>query len=280
MKKNVSIIGVGLIGGSLGLALQKSGGFNVTGVGRNISRLQKARRMAAVNKFTVDFKKGVQNSDFVIICTPVNTIVDMYKSILPFLKEGCIVSDSGSVKSNILEGIQKTNTPDFFIGSHPLAGLEKTGVEFARPDLFKNASVVVTPLKNTPGPRIQKLVNLWEITGAEVFVMTPEKHDRLVSFISHLPHVISACLVNYVNTQNNRDRRLKKLIAGSFRDMTRISDSDSENWANICSMNRKFVRESIIDFSKILNSINLNSEQDLWQLFNSAKVKRKYLLDK
>ncbi|MFN3966758.1 MAG: prephenate dehydrogenase, partial [Endomicrobiia bacterium] len=145
--KIISIIGVGLIGGSIGKAIRNSRLKikNLIGVGRHIEKLKLAKKLGAIDEYTTDFVKGIKNADIVIVATPVNTIVPIVKKILPYLKSDCIITDVGSVKFPIVSEIYYPN----FIGSHPMAGSEKTGVRFSSSEIFKNSTVVITPSKNT-----------------------------------------------------------------------------------------------------------------------------------
>jgi len=279
MKKIISIIGVGLIGGSIGMSLKKTKKFKIIGIGRHPEKLKLAKKLNAIDEYTDDFEYGVKNSHFIIISTPVNIISDIYKKILPYLKKDAIVTDVGSIKFPIIKNILNTKNPEFFIGSHPLTGSEKQGIEFANPDIFKNAVVVITPLNND-FTKINKLKKLWELTHADVLIMSAKQHDKLVSFISHLPHILSACLVNFVANKNKKYLQLKKLVAGSFRDMTRISDSDVENWVDICNLNKNFLKKAIDEYIKLVSRIDLNSINSLKKVFYNAKINRKKILER
>ncbi|MDI6641602.1 MAG: prephenate dehydrogenase [Elusimicrobiota bacterium] len=285
-KYNIAIIGVGLIGGSLGMALKKlkvkttcsadTSKLKVIGIGRHKHKLQLAKRIGAVDEYTTNFADGVKNADIVVIATPVDTIVPMVKKILPFLKPGCIITDVGSVKKPIVVGVERllsrpttqtsfgchglvsTNSQlsTYFVGAHPLAGSEKTGVKFATADMFKDATVVITPTGNKTGryaKALKTISDMWRSVGGKVIYISPEDHDQLVSITSHLPHVLSAALVEIVNRRNKVDNRTKRFLAGSFRDITRISDSDASGWAAICQQNKEELTKTISSYIQILN---------------------------
>ena len=275
------------MGGSLGMCLKKRrpGKYHITGIGRHPEKLLLAKKLRAIDEYTTEFESGVQSADIVLICTPVNTIVNIYKRILPHLKPGCIVTDVGSIKTSIIDSVKKISSGIgvYFVGGHPLAGTEKLSVKYASPDLYKNATVVLTPDKNNnPGyaRAVKTLAGFWESAGTDVMILSPDKHDAMVSIISHLPHLLAGALVNVASAANSRNSRLHKLIAGSFRDMTRISDSDPDNWANICYFNKNNLKKYISAYCKLLKQINLNSKPDLMKFFGMAKSGREKLTNK
>src|SRR3989339_39044 len=218
----VAIVGVGLIGGSIGLALKNSKIKidSIIGVGRNVERLKLAKKLGAVDEFTVDIENGVKDADFVFICLPVTLIADTVKKISLFCKKEAIITDVGSVKSAIVKKIEKYFTfksilQPVFVGGHPIAGSEKTSVKFASKNLFQNAMVVLTPTKKTDKNALKKMKFIWEKMMASVKIMTPEEHDKIISFTSHLPHALAFSLVNAVDNLE---------FAGSgFKDTTRIA---------------------------------------------------------
>ncbi|OGS19909.1 MAG: hypothetical protein A2252_11345 [Elusimicrobia bacterium RIFOXYA2_FULL_39_19] len=286
--KKIAIIGVGLIGGSLGKALKKAGVRNpkvkITGIGRNIEKLKLAKKLNAIDDFTLDYKEGVKDADIIVLCTPVDNIVPFFEKILPHLKNNAIVTDAGSVKTSIVTGINKilikSRKKIHFIGSHPLAGSEKTGVNHAAADLYKNAAVVLTPLKTDDKLAAGEIACLWESTGAKIFFMTPQDHDSVVSATSHLPHVLSGALVEIVNRKNIGNGKTAALLAGSFRDITRISDSDPGIWSAISYANKKELNKAISEYIGILKKVQseLNNTQKLHKYFTDSRQNRCQLL--
>jgi prephenate dehydrogenase len=287
-KTSVAIIGVGLIGGSLGMALKKHGGYNVTGIGRDLAKLKTAKKLKAVDDFTRNIDEGVRDKDIIVVCTPVGLIAPMVKRILPFVKKGAVITDVGSVKGSVLREVKKvfslSSIPSSlfpaFVGGHPLAGLEKSGVRFADKNLYKNACTVIVPGKGLPGFAKAAVKKLWIDAGAKVVEMTAETHDRIVSVTSHLPHVLAFSLCGNTGEVNGRFPNVKDMLAGSFRDTTRIADSNPEDWAAICSANKKELERSI---DKMINSLkyvknNLGSKRKLEKCFSAAKLARQKLL--
>jgi len=269
----VSIIGVGLIGGSFGKAIKNSKLKikKVIGVGRHIEKLKIAKKIGAIDEYTTDFIEGIKNADIVMVATPVNTIVPIIKKILPYIKPDCLITDVGSVKKQIVKEIKYQN----FVGAHPLAGSEKIGVQYSSPEIFKNATVAITPLENTSKSAIKKVSELWKSIGAKILVISPEEHDYIVAITSHLPHILSSAFVNIVWQENTRNKNISKLLAGSFRDFTRISDSDPYNWSEICYYNQNKIEKQLKKYIKILKNLKI---KNLLSFFSQAKNKRWQLL--
>ena len=284
-KESVALIGVGMMGGSLGRAIRKRKlPYRVVGIGRNLTRLKKAKKFEACDEVTVNLREGVENASIVVICTPVHEIVPQIKKILPYLKPNAVVTDIGSVKYAIVEGVLSLQNPSLhFIGSHPLAGSEKTGVENSNADLYQGAAVVLTPLKHS-NRGFESIKKMWESLGARVLIMEPEIHDILVAQTSHLPHLLAGAFVQQISSLQKRDRRAAKLLAGSFKDFTRISDSDPRQWAEICQTNQKFVVGALKSYRDILARLIQNIESSknsfpaLSQFFSVAKEGRESLL--
>jgi prephenate dehydrogenase len=278
----VAIVGVGLLGGSLGLALKrKKIALSVVGLGRNKFRLNRAMAKKAIDAFYLspNWKQGLLDVDCVIVCTPVRDIVPFVKKIIPWLPKGSIITDVGSTKESIVNQIdvylKKRNNEVCFIGSHPMAGSEQTGIESAKPDLFKQAVCIVTPSKYTTIPAIDKISRLWRLVGSRVIFLSPPDHDRYVAAISHLPHLIAASLVNAVATLNKKDNLLIHLAAGGFKDTTRIASSSPEIWRDICIENRDSILEVINLFEKeltgIKQAVSARNTKQIFRAFDTAK---------
>jgi prephenate dehydrogenase len=252
MKKKVAIVGVGLIGGSLGQALRQRGRFRVLGIARKPSTLRLARRLRAIDEGSLHLQNA-SKADIVVIATPVGTIVPMLRQLAPFLKSGTVVTDAGSVKGAILTGAQKIRWPKgvFFVGSHPLAGSHRTGVEAARADLFEGSACVVVP---SHAASTRTVENLWREAGARTLRMSAAAHDAAVAVTSHLPHVVAHALVRMIARRGDR-RALAPLIASSFRDMTRIAASDAMLWRQIFQANAAPLRQAVRAFERALGEV-------------------------
>jgi prephenate dehydrogenase len=280
--KKVGIIGVGLLGGSLGLALKrKKIAKSVVGLGRNKNRLMRAMDKKAIDAFYLppDWKCGLQDVDIAIICTPVRDIVPFVKKIVPWLPKESIITDVGSTKESIVNQIDlfllKNHHPVYFVGSHPMAGSEQTGIEYAKSDLFKQSVCLITPSKYTAQPAINKINRMWRLVGGSVILLSATDHDRYVAAISHLPHIVAASLVDTVATLNKIDNLLIHLAAGGFKDTTRIASSSPEIWRDICLENKESILEVLKVYEKRLRFIKqavaaANSKQ-IYRAFDTAK---------
>ncbi len=275
--KKVAIIGVGLIGGSLGMAIKSRRLAEViTGVTCHRSTLILAKKHNALDRSTLDSCKAVKDADLVIIATPIFRIVKIAKQIVPHLKSGCIVTDVGSVKGVIVREIEKMarirRKEIYFVGGHPMAGSEKSGVSFAKSDLFKNTVCFLTSTPRTDQGALNKVKNLWGKIGAVTEIVSPQKHDRIVAYISHLPHLLAYNLLMVTPPQYYR------YAAGSFLDMTRIVSSDPQLWQDVCRMNSReidrLLREHSISLNEIKGLIASGRFKKLLNLFARAKSRR------
>lgn len=231
----VTIIGVGLIGGSIGLAIRKRKlAKQVIGVFRRSSTLRKALRHKAVDKAVMDIAEGVKDADLIIIGSPVHSIPALSWQAARFARPGAIITDVGSTKAWIVTRMEKmlTGFPVHFVGSHPMAGSEKTGVEFARGDLLEGSPCIVTRTSKTDRRALAKVAGLWKALGAKVDVMDPAEHDRSVSLISHLPHLVAFSLAGAV------PKKALRYAAEGFKDTTRVASSDPELWSDIFLTNK------------------------------------------
>lgn len=267
--KSVSIIGVGLIGGSLGLALkERFPNITITGIGRDPERLTIAKKKGCIDNFTLDLVSGVENADLVVISTPIKLTIEFIKKVLPLVKDGCIITDVASVKYAVIKSVSKDvckyrkikNVN--FVGSHPLAGSEKSGFEYADKKLFVGSVCVVCydkKLSSREGFDTVKL--LWENVGAKVVHLDPKEHDKIIAATSHLLHLVSYALVEQIVKRKG----YQVFTAGAFRDMTRIAGSNPELWSEICYYNKTFLKNEIDRFLKIMKKFQ-NNLNDLEQL--------------
>ena len=249
-KKTVAIMGVGLIGGSLGKAFLRRGLFTkVLGIGRNPIKLEKALKARAITEFSTDLK-ALKSADLVVLCTPVVHIKKTFKKLSRHLKPGCIVTDVGSTKEEIVLAAGKLLPKNvFFVGSHPIAGSEKSGVDFAGAELFKGAVCVVTPVKKTNNKALAEVRNLWSRLGGKVIVMNPAEHDRVIARTSHVPHFLASALTLSVL---KKDRNTISLAGKGFRDTTRIAAGNPEVWCEIAAANSKNIRKGLDELIKTL----------------------------
>jgi prephenate dehydrogenase len=246
----VTIIGVGLLGGSLGLALKERGiAAHVRGVGRRRSSLDTALEVAAIDEAFLDAREAVPGSDLIIICTPAGLTIETMDMILPVLSEGCVVTDVASTKSEICAHARKTWPAPFrFIGSHPMAGSEKFGPEHAVSSLFEGCVTMVQRSGDIDAAAREKVRGLWLGVGARVVDMEPEAHDAIAARTSHVPHILASALaaLGAVDIESRADD-IRSLIGNGFRDTTRIAASRAETWRDICLTNREAVLAGLDD---------------------------------
>lgn len=245
----LAIIGVGLIGGSLARILRERGEVGeIVGIGRGEENLRRALELGVIDRFEQDPLKGVCGADMVFIATPVCTIAPILAQIAPALSPGATVTDGGSVKEEIVAACESLMPHGcHFVGGHPIAGTEKSGVEASFSTLYKGRRCIVTPTSATDGKALARVVRMWEIAGSEVVLMDPVKHDKVVAAISHLPHMVAYSLVHAVADYDGCDESILKYSAGGFRDFTRIASSDPVMWRDIALQNRSAVLE-MMDF--------------------------------
>jgi len=255
--KEAVIVGVGLIGGSLALALKESGAVEkITGVGRD-GRLDAivASGVADIVLPVSRIAEAVKNADLVILASPVLNIMSTLNSIGPMLKKGALVTDAGSTKSEICFSSRHLPKSVYFIGGHPMAGSERRGPGSANPLLFEDAVYILCPNEGTPPDLIESLKKAVSAIGAHPLEMDPERHDRLVAAISHVPHLVAAALSNSAGRLNDDDNMTLRLAAGGFRDTTRTASSPAAIWGDVLATNSDMVKERLSAFRAALDRI-------------------------
>ena len=268
----IAIVGMGLIGGSVGLAVKKRNLTNkIIGISRSETSLQKALKRGAIDEIALD-KSKVKAADFVILATPVGKIVPLIKELLPYLKKGTIITDVGSTKKEIMDEI-RTFLPDSinFIGGHPLTGSEKNGVEFADADLFEKSICFLVPYNNSKGieKSLGKLKGFWKAVGACPVVISAEEHDFIVAGISHLPHIVAVALVNSISDVDWKGKKLTEFAGQGWRDTTRISGGLPEIWIDILSSNRDKLLMFMEKFDKEWKRIKKSLEEMKFKNLNA-----------
>lgn len=246
----VSILGVGLLGGSLGLALRTLlSGVEITGYGHRRGPLEQALGRGAIDRIAGDLPEAA-NADLLILCTPVGVVEELLAALAPHLPDRAIVTDVGSTKASIVRAAGRLlRRPGRFVGSHPMAGSEKRGVEHACPDLFRGATAIVTPTAAADPDAVERVESLWRTLEMSLVRLAPEAHDRLVARVSHLPHALASALVRL---QTNDSARL---AGRGFADMTRIAGGDPRLWRDILIDNAPAVLASLEDLRAALDPL-------------------------
>ncbi|MFD0586917.1 prephenate dehydrogenase [Paenibacillus sp. GCM10027627] len=248
----VAIFGVGLIGGSIALCLKGKPGIEVVGFSNRESSVTKYVQRGVVDVGTTSLEEAAEGADFIFLCVPVGNLQEYLDQISKcHLKEGCIITDVGSTKSSVASFARSLRLKNAtFIGGHPMAGSERSGVEAASSHLLENAYYVLTPDESTPPEAVEKLSELLSHTKANIVKVDADSHDDIVGAISHLPHMIAVALVNQVRGYNERDGLYESLAAGGFRDITRIASGDPALWRDILLDNRAVLLRLIRDWNK------------------------------
>jgi prephenate dehydrogenase len=284
LSKRMAVIGVGLIGGSLARILRQQGEVGeIVGIGRTEPNLQRAVELGVIDRYSQDPCQGIQGADLVFLATPVCSIASVLEKIAPCLAPGCVVTDGGSVKESVVaacEPLMPAGT--FFVGGHPIAGTEKSGVEASFTTLFAGKRCIITPTGNTDEFALQKVLRMWELAGSDVIQMDAHKHDRIVAAISHLPHMVAYSLVNAVDGYDRFDESILKYSAGGFRDFTRIASSDPAMWRDISLMNGPAIIEMMDFFSDYFGQLRTLVESrdstGLQKFFAESKRSRDAIL--
>jgi prephenate dehydrogenase len=282
----IVIFGVGLIGGSVALALKKAGAApKIVGVGRNIENLQTAINLGVIDEAEADIAKALGDADLVLIATPVAQTQKILEAIIPHLSQSTVVTDAGSTKSDIAQYVmnaskQAKNPEHFlsqFVGGHPIAGAEKSGVTAAKEDLFIGKNVVLTPNEKTSLDAIKLVSELWQTTGANVSEMPAQTHDQIFAAVSHLPHLLAFALVNNLANRSNA-KQLFDFAASGFRDFTRIAGSSPEMWRDISLANKTALLSELeayqAEISALQNLLKNEDSQGLQAMFEHASQAR------
>ena len=278
--RKITIIGVGLLGGSIGLAVRRRKLARQTaGFVRRTASLKDCERAGAVDFATTDLLAAIWGADLVVLCTPLAQMRSRVQEMLPALKRGAIVTDVGSVKASVVRELESlvAKSGAHFVGSHPMAGSEKTGVNAACADLFADAVCVVTPTKKSNAAAVRKVEQFWKALGSRVLRLTPELHDALVGRSSHLPHLVAAALASHVlNPAHPKPQAL--LCASGFRDATRVASGSPEMWRDIALANRKNIGKSldafIADLKKFQRVVKKGDAKAIATFFETAKQRR------
>jgi prephenate dehydrogenase len=278
--KKVTLVGVGLLGGSLGMALrQRRLADTVAGYVRRAVSEKECLDMGAVDEVTRDLARAVAGADLVVLCTPIAWMKELAQSMAPALKPGVLVTDVGSVKGAVIQAVDPIirAAGGHFVGSHPMAGSEKTGVMASRADLFENAMCVVTPPLGAGREEITQLEELWRGAGGRTTVLTPALHDELVAQASHLPHVAAAVLAEVV-LDPERPGAQPQLCATGFSDTTRIASGSPEMWRDICLANKEALDQALSVYIERLKQFQTTLQAEdgeaLEQILNRAKQRR------
>ena len=278
--KRLTIIGVGLIGGSLARALKRAGVVGeVVGAGRDAQHLQQALALGVVDRTEMDLAAAVQGADIVVVATPVGVAETVFRAIAPGLSPDTILTVVGSTKASVIAAAQAAfgQLPENFVPGHPIAGTEKSGVEASFAELFEGHRIILTPTENSAPQAVTRVRTMWEQTGADVVETGVEHHDDVLAATSHLPHLLAFSLVDTL-AKLDAKQEVFEYAAGGFRDFTRIASSDPEIWHDICLHNSSALLKMLARFEADLDTLRQaiadNNSDYLLQVFARAKAAR------
>lgn len=278
--ENVTIIGVGLIGGSLARALKRGGLCNhVTGCGRTEASLRRAAELGVIDDYETDVRAAVAQAGLVVLATPLSSTETLLRELAPALQPDAVITDVGSAKGAVVAAAERVlgaHLPRFIPG-HPIAGTEQSGVEHSFAELFDDHLVILTPLKDNDAAALRRVREMWQACGARVVSLDIDHHDQVLAATSHLPHLLAYALVECLAEMEERDE-IFRFAAGGFRDFTRIASSSPAMWHDICLANRDHLLQVLDEFERHLAAVRAAMEAGdgdrLLAIFNRAKAAR------
>jgi prephenate dehydrogenase len=277
----VCVVGVGLIGGSFGMAVRERGmARQVVGAVRRESTINAAFQRGAIDNGTIDLTLAARGADMIFMAPPVGQMATLCEQLAPVVRADAIITDAGSTKAKVVQQCSRIfGQKAYFVGGHPMAGSERTGVEAARSNLFEGAVWVLTPNADTPPPVVNHLISLVEGLGAMPLLLNAEMHDSLLSVTSHLPHITASALVHLFATAKDESELAQQLIASGWRDSTRIAAGSAEMWRDICLDNAPAITRGLDDLIEQLQNVRdmlVGAEGDrLHDWFERGAVERR-----
>lgn len=276
----ITIVGVGLIGGSFAKGIKQVGlSETVMGYGKNRDNLELGVDLGVIDCYSTDIAEAVADSDLIVLGVPLGAMQSVLEEMKPFLKSDVIITDVGSAKMSVIEAVEAAfgYLPPRFVPGHPIAGKEKSGVTAATADLFADHRVILTPTKETDSEALQIVEQLWRALEAEVISMAPDYHDEVLAATSHLPHLLAFSLVEMLNDHPELGN-VFQYTAGGFRDFTRIASSDAVMWRDISVSNSKAIAKWLKSYqqalSELITKVEAQDSEALYRLFEEARQAR------
>lgn len=280
MFKRLTIIGVGLIGGSLARAIRQVNGCEeIVGCGRDQAHLQQALELGVVDRIETDIAQAVSGADMIVVCVPLAAMPAVFQAMAGHLADNVVITDVGSAKLEVIKIAQQALADQFpvFVPGHPIAGTEKSGVTASFPALFEDRTVILTPTAQTDARAIEHVRQLWTYTGARLTTMDAQHHDHVLAATSHMPHILAYALVDTLARLDDSEE-IFTYAAGGFRDFTRIASSDPVMWRDVCIANRDEILTVLAEFQTTLNQLMTAIEQAdgqvMMEIFSRAKQVR------
>ena len=275
--EKITILGVGLIGASFALAMKQHGLCNqVIGYGRMEENLRRAEEKKIIDTFELDPAKACDGSDLIVFATPVGIFLDIAEKVRDSLKHDAIVTDVGSVKGKLVHDMEALMPEGiFFVGGHPIAGSDRSGINAAAAEIFHNAKCIITPTGQTDKDALEKVIAIWKAFGSIIKIIDPDEHDRIYAAVSHLPHLIAYEIVNTVADIN---ASYLEFSGQGFKDTTRIASSHPELWRDICILNKDYLLEYVEIFKNNLDRVSqylrAHDSESLQRDFKKARTLR------
>lgn len=277
MKRQISIIGTGLIGGSLAKALRKSGFANtIVGADQNEAELQTAVELGVIDRYSTDLAESVAGADIVVLAVPVRATEAVLRQLLPGLPVDAVITDVGSSKAHVVAAAERVLGEDIcrFVPGHPIAGRERSGVTAAETELFRDHRVILTPLDSTRQDAIELVTEMWNSVGAQTSCLSVQQHDLVLAATSHLPHVLAYATVNTL-AGTDYVEEIFEFAAGGFRDFSRIASSDPVMWRDVCLTNKSAILDVLDHFqsrlAEVRRLIETDDSEKLTETFAAAK---------
>lgn len=284
MIDRLAIIGVGLIGSSLSLALKQIGVVGeVVGYGRNHANLIKAVELGVLDRFEASIAATVEDADIVVVAVPLGAMSAVFSEIAGNVRKDAVITDVGSSKGSVVKAAMAALGDDFirFVPGHPIAGTEKSGVEAGFASLYQGRRIILTPLPQTAPEATARIDVMWRDCGASIEYLDIEHHDKVLAATSHLPHMLAFALVHHLSNLNDHEE-IFRYAAGGFRDFTRIASSDPVMWRDVCIANGDALIDLIEQYQDELNRVTLaireGDAEELLRLFSRAKSERDSLI--
>jgi prephenate dehydrogenase len=276
---HLAVIGPGLLGGSIALAARRAAAFRVSVWARRPEAVEELQLGSYADHVSTDLRSVVANADFVVLCVPIGAMPALARELAPWISPGALVTDVGSVKAPVVAELSAIfQARGRFVGSHPMAGSEQSGLKAARADLFDDAACIVTPEADSAAADVAAIVRFWETLGCRVHQLSPQVHDETVALVSHFPHLLSAVLVDSVEA---RDPAAFDFVGPGFRDMTRVAGGPPEMWTEILRENRAAVKKSaeamiekLGEALKLLDHLSPGDDTRMNQFLSQAKARR------
>jgi len=273
----IAILGPGLLGGSLALVLRKKmPGVRIDIWARRQEAVEEIQATGLADIASTELEPVVTGADLVIFCVPIGAMPPLAEKIVPYLSETAVVTDVGSVKKPVVEALGAIfGNRARFVGSHPMAGSEQSGLSAARADLFEESVCIITPVESTAEADVAAIAGFWSALGCKVSVISPLEHDEIITMVSHLPHLLAATLVNLVCSGNPN---WLNFCGNGFRDTTRVASGPPEMWSEILQTNRESLKKSIVamieKLGEVLALLEASNEAGMKHFLNQAKIER------